>query len=250
MCLNRVLKGRNIGDYYYFCVANREVKLKIMDNFATAQGAETFPHIEHIREFHTTTTTHSADHFCIGYIFRGRCRIDSATASNEISERTAYIIGRGDHTLEYTPGELGIFEQIIIHLRNDATESTSEALALPDKELLRFENAVIMGLAANLSVEELAERCCISLSTFKRRFRLRYCQPPHRWLTEQRLQLTRAAILSTSLSLSDIVEASGFINSSHFISLFRRHFGITPARLRRMHRRGKRMDKKDSSDQL
>ena len=221
-----------------------------MDYLTTTQGVENLPHIEHIREFQTTTTKHSADHFCIGYIFRGSCRINSATASNEVSERTAYIIGRGDHTLEYTPGDLGIFEQIIIHLRNDATESTSEGLALPDKELLRFENAVIMGLAANLSVEELAERCCISLSTFKRRFRLRYSQPPHRWLTEQRLQLTRAVILSTTLSLSDVVEASGFINSSHFISLFRRHFGITPARLRRLHRRARPIYKKDSSDQL
>ncbi len=238
MSTNAYSRCRNIGDYYYFCVANREVKLRTMDNIATTHGMENFPHIEHIREFQTTTTTHSADHFCIGYIFRGHCRINSATASNEISERTAYIIGRGEHTLEYTPGDLGVFEQIIIHLRNDATKSTCEALALPDRELLRFENAVIMGLAANLSVEELAERCCISLSTFKRRFRLRYSQPPHKWLTEQRLQLTRAAILTTTLSLSDIVEASGFINSSHFISLFRRHFGITPARLRRVHRRG------------
>ena len=207
-----------------------------MNNISAPNDMATRPYIEHIREFTKTTTQHSSDHFCIGYIFRGQCRINSPTSVDEIGERHAYIIGRGDHTVECIPNNLGIFEQIVIHLRNDALCNDDENLSLPDRELLRFENAVVMGLAANLSVEELAERCCISLSTFKRRFRVRYSQPPHKWLTEQRLALTREAILTTSLPLGDIVEASGFINSSHFISLFRRHYGITPARLRRQYR--------------
>ena len=214
------------------------MKIQAEMNSITSHLAEqNRPYIEHIREFRNTTTTHSADHFCIGYIFRGKCRINSLTLTDEIDERSAYIIGRGDHTIECIPGELGIFEQIIVHLYNDPTRDNDDMLSLPDRELLRFETAVVMGLATNLSVEELAERCCISLSTFKRRFRTRYSQPPHKWLTEQRLKLTREVILTTNLPLSDIVEASGFVNSSHFISLFRRHFGITPARLRRQYRR-------------
>lgn len=208
-----------------------------MDNITLSKIETKHPYIEHIREFRNVTTTQSVDHFCIGYIFRGRCRINSASSTDEFAERTAYIIGRGNHTIEYTPGELGVFEQIVVHLQNEATNCKCDVLSLSDRELLRFENAVVMGLAANLSVEELAERCCISLSTFKRRFRVRYSQPPHKWLTQKRLELTRQAILTTNLPLGDIVEASGFVNSSHFISLFRRHFGITPARLRRMHRR-------------
>ena len=110
-----------------------------------------------------------------------------------------------------------------------------------DDEYIRIENerlakALEYGIKSTATIEELAAMCYQSVSTFKRRFRVRYSQPPHKWLTEQRLALTREAILTTSLPLGDIVEASGFINSSHFISLFRRHYGITPARLRRQYR--------------
>lgn len=213
---------------------SKQIEKQIQMNYTLApEIIASRPQIEHIREFRHTRKRHSADHFCIGYIFSGHCRINTPYGVDEISARHTYIIGRGDHIIECIPNELGVFEQIVVHLCSDSLSNYSKNLSLSDRELLRFENAVVMGLASNISIEELADRCCISLSTFKRRFSMRYNQPPHRWFTEQRLALTHEAILTTSLPLCDIVEASGFINSSHFISLFRRYYGITPARLRR-----------------
>lgn len=204
-----------------------------MDRANDTQSIDGYPYIEHIREFRAMTMERTTDHFCIGYVFRGECRITGDASASGAVAHTAYIIGRGTHSMEYIPGERGIFEQIIIHLDGGVPEYDTH---LSDRELLRFERAVVSGLAANLSVDELAERCCISLSTFKRRFRQRYSMSPHQWLTQQRLELTRAAILTTTLSLCEIVEASGFVNMSHFISLFKRRYGITPARLRRRQR--------------
>jgi AraC-like DNA-binding protein len=103
---------------------------------------------------------------------------------------------------------------------------------LTDREAQRFERAIINGVIDGLSIEELAKSCCYSLSTFKRRFNEYYNLPPHRWILRCRLNLACLILSTTDESISDVASICGFVNNSHFIATFRRHFALTPRQYR------------------
>ena len=203
--------------------------------------------IEHIRQHRNTEISINEDHYAVGYILRGSCRISSAEGTLHYDEHTPYIIDRGEHTIECRTSACGIFEQVIIHFY-DTPNNVEESV--PTSEIVRFDHAVLSSLTTNLSIEQLAERCCISLSTFKRRFRSRYSAAPHRWITEQRMGLARTTLLSTNLTMQAVMALCGFENSPHFISLFKRHFNITPARLRRLNMRQQRESIEAANDDI
>lgn len=53
--------------------------------------------------------------------------------------------------------------------------------------------------------------------------------PPHRWFIRQRLMRSRLLLISTSKSISEIGVECAFPNTSHFIKLFKKEYGCTPA---------------------
>lgn len=114
-----------------------------------------------------------------------------------------------------------------------AVRELSPSMKITAREEARFRSVLIGGLMSNRSLEAMAEGCYLSLSTFKRRFRQCYSASPHRWLLEQRLNIAYRLIVSTDLSLGALVTLCGFRNTSHFISLFRRRYSVTPMSLRR-----------------
>ena len=106
---------------------------------------------------------------------------------------------------------------------------------LDSREDMRFESAILQGIVANLSIEEIADMCCYSVSTFKRRFNERYQVPPHRWMLNCRMNIACEMLCTTRAATIDIATRCGFVNVSHFIACFRRHFGVTPTQYRRNH---------------
>ena len=74
----------------------------------------------------------------------------------------------------------------------------------------------------------------MSLSTFKRKFKTEFACNPHQWLNEQKL--TRAVYLldTSQYSVTDIGFICGFESMSTFMSAFRKKFGISPGKYRKM----------------
>ena len=103
---------------------------------------------------------------------------------------------------------------------------------LTEREAERFESAIVNGIIDGHSIEELARSCCYSLSTFKRRFSEQYSLPPHRWMLHCRLSLACQILTETNEPISSVSQICGFVNNSHFIATFRRHYGITPRQYR------------------
>lgn len=120
-------------------------------------------------------------------------------------------------------------ERVVTMLREHSSGQTQE----DSRESKRFESAMLQGIVANLSIEEIAQMCCYSVSTFKRRFGERYQMPPHRWMLVCRMNLACEMLRSTRAATSDIATRCGFVNVSHFIATFRRHHGMTPTQYRR-----------------
>lgn len=102
-----------------------------------------------------------------------------------------------------------------------------------EREDARFAQAIEYGIRSAVAVEELAEMCCQSISTFKRRFRARYSMSPHRWFTLRKLEIAYKIILERDIAIVELTKLCGFNNPSHFIAAFRKRYGISPARLRK-----------------
>lgn len=104
----------------------------------------------------------------------------------------------------------------------------------PDKELM--ERVVHEYVYNNLSMEELARRNNRSLSSFKKKFKDYYGEPPHRWVVRRRLMHARLQVIQTNKTTLEISHECHFGNCSHFIALFREEYGMTPFQYRKKYR--------------
>ncbi|HTP27127.1 MAG TPA: helix-turn-helix transcriptional regulator [Anaeromyxobacteraceae bacterium] len=105
------------------------------------------------------------------------------------------------------------------------------AAALPNREAARtaaFRAAVAAHAATGLKLEELAARCGMSLSMFKRTFARIYGVPPKRWCSEHRLETAAALLEAGELGVVDVALEIGFASPSHFARRFRARYGISP----------------------
>lgn len=195
-----------------------------------AQAAVLF---EYIRNTSKATFSIATEYYAVGYIFHGNCRVLSGCKCHDVPENCLYVLERGKHIIKNAPDPNGVFEQVVIHLEPDAMPSDRGA----DSGDERLEQVVMSSVAENLSLDELAERCYVSVSTFKRRFRRRFSLSPHQWFILRRLDLAYRMILATDLAITEIARLCGFTNPSHFISAFKRRYHITPASLRRTSRK-------------
>lgn len=113
----------------------------------------------------------------------------------------------------------------------------SRVLASVDREQECFEQIIYDHIFRMISIEELAAKTNRSLTSFKKEFRRHFEVPPHKWFVQQRLTHARLLLISTNKSISEIGNECSFPNTSHFIKLFKRGFGITPAAYRQSNQR-------------
>ena len=84
----------------------------------------------------------------------------------------------------------------------------------------------------NLSIENYAELCHRSLSTFKRDFQKIYNETPGRWLLNKRLDYSALLLKNDNKNISQIVFECGFEDLSHFSRAFKARFGVSPSTYR------------------
>lgn len=98
-----------------------------------------------------------------------------------------------------------------------------------------FEQTIQTHIFTDISVDELAQKCNRSLTSFKKEFRKHFFEPPHKWFIRQRLMHARLLLISTNKSISEIGIECNFPNTSHFIKLFKKEYTMTPATYRHHH---------------
>lgn len=112
----------------------------------------------------------------------------------------------------------------------------SKLLGNVDAARDNLQQTVYASIFSDISVEEIAKRCNRSLTSFKKEFFRIYGTSPHQWLIRQRLIHARMLLISTDKAIAEIGTACAFPNTSHFIKLFRKQYGMTPATYRARHR--------------
>ena len=97
----------------------------------------------------------------------------------------------------------------------------------------RAKELMSASIDQSLTLAELARECSLSVSHFTRAFRSSTGMPPHKWLTQQRIDSAKALLLAGDQPIADIAQACGFAEQSSFTRAFTREVGATPAAWRR-----------------
>jgi AraC-like DNA-binding protein len=80
----------------------------------------------------------------------------------------------------------------------------------------------------NLTIDELAFLCNLSVSTFKRRFAEVYGSSPNKWLLKQRMEIAARLLHHQHEKPGEVFHKVGYENHSSFSQSFKQIFGITP----------------------
>lgn len=87
-------------------------------------------------------------------------------------------------------------------------------------------------LYINISVEELASLCNVSISTFKREFKKIYDCPPASYMKRKKLEKAKEQLEMTDKRIKEIAFECGFIDVSHFSKCFGEEYGQNPSSYR------------------
>lgn len=85
----------------------------------------------------------------------------------------------------------------------------------------------------NLTLDQYAELCNISLSAFKRDFQKVMHTTPGKWLLEKRLTHALQLLNNKDKNVNEIAFESGFENASHFTRAFKDRYQATPSAIRK-----------------
>jgi len=128
-----------------------------------------------------------------------------------------------------TAENIKMTELIYLIVSHEDCAIKSKLLSNVDPAKESFEQVIFDHVFKDVGIEELARLTHRSLTSFKKEFRHVFQMPPHKWYIRQRLTHSRLLLLSTSKSVSEIGNECTFPNTSHFIKLFKKEYGMTPA---------------------
>lgn len=125
---------------------------------------------------------------------------------------------------------------LAVHLLRNYRGAVSQPVlrntALDDIKLAQVKDFIEAHLADELAIADLAAVAHISQFHFARAFKTATGQPPHRYVTQRRLEQAKVLLSVTRLSVSEVAYRVGFSNQSHFTVQFRKATGMTPKNYR------------------
>lgn len=85
----------------------------------------------------------------------------------------------------------------------------------------------------NLKVKDYAKLTGRSVSAFNREFKRQFNISPSHWLIARRLEAAYELLVTTQMQVTEIALEVGYDNTSHFISMFKHRYGVTPKHLQK-----------------
>ncbi len=84
-----------------------------------------------------------------------------------------------------------------------------------------------------LTIPELADRCRMSVSAFRRRFHQVFAQPPAEYLYQVRIRMAKTLLRQNQLGVTEIAGQVGYPTLSSFNRHFRKYAGQSPSEYQR-----------------
>lgn len=126
------------------------------------------------------------------------------------------------------------FEELLLSLFSNKKHQplTDYFISLCQSQEYHMTRVMEENFAYNLKLEDYAQLCHMSLSTFKKSFKQHYHTTPAAWLQQRKLQHALHLVLNTDLTISQISLECGFEDTSHFIRVFKQNHQLTPLQFR------------------
>ena len=126
------------------------------------------------------------------------------------------------------------FEELLLNLcSSDSHNNVKDYfISLCQNQANQMSHVMEANFGYNLKIEDYAQLCHMSLSTFKRSFKQFYKATPAAWLKQRKLDLSLHCLLTSDLAISQISFECGFKDTSHFIRVFKEKYKATPHQYR------------------
>lgn len=121
---------------------------------------------------------------------------------------------------------------LLISKTQNAPSQLDFLSAMFQKNDTDFSKTIANNLYANLTIDELAHLCGMSISTFKRTFKQVFNNSPRKYIEEKKLTKASELLASKKLRISDIAYDCGFETISTFNRTFKTRFGKSPSEYR------------------
>ena len=107
-----------------------------------------------------------------------------------------------------------------------------ERAQLHDARIAPILEYIQQHLHEAISVEQLADRACLTKSYFIRRFRQVVGITPIQYVQKRKVQHAQKLLLESEKSVGQIAAEVGFADTAYFIRIFKSHIGYTPQEYR------------------
>jgi len=101
------------------------------------------------------------------------------------------------------------------------------------KEILTY---IRQNIDKEITIKELADKACLSGDHFTRAFKKIVGVTPLDYINQKRIEKAQLLLVTTSLSLKEIMEKTGFNSASYFDRIFKNLTNSTPMSYRKTHR--------------
>ncbi len=134
--------------------------------------------------------------------------------------------------------ELKVLE-LMLHLWGELysqLKSIKDSKVHMDKEACKIQSAldyIQMYYMYPISLENIAEICCLSKSSCCRIFKKVLKQTPIEYVTSYRINKSLGFIVDNKYSITEIALKTGFTNSSYFAEMFHKVTGMTPTQYKK-----------------
>jgi AraC-like DNA-binding protein len=134
----------------------------------------------------------------------------------------------GDVLLSEYLAQMMLIELLRLHVTQKETEGVGWLFALADQQLCLAMTAMHERPGHRWTVQELAERACMSRSAFARRFKEKVGTSVMEYLTQWRMLLAGDRLMNSKDSVSAIALSLGYESESAFSFAFKREIGCSP----------------------
>lgn len=128
-----------------------------------------------------------------------------------------------------------LVQALRLHLNEGARGGVGWLFALADKQMSAAITAMHDNPAHRWTIEALAERACMSRSTFALKFKQAVGASPMEYLTRWRMMVAADRLTNSGDSVSTLAAALGYESESAFSTAFKRVMGCAPRQYGRDH---------------
>jgi len=105
----------------------------------------------------------------------------------------------------------------------------------PFSQLMPALDVICHEYTSDIDLEDLARRCHVSPSQFRRVFRKLFGKSPLQFILNVRLQAAADLLANSHQTITEIALECGFHEPNYFTRQFRTHIGLTPSQYRKQH---------------